>query len=174
MTSTIGPVYIFTGSFTDLLFTPYGPGGLDTSDGRPSTRYWGDENTRSMFPCAQDDAAAWTIDILLRGEGVQTGEGSYFKVRSGVTTIEELAAVYHRVYATEVDVVREGSIEDLEARLARLRKEKGNARYLEYMHEEAASVASKGLWENRDVTVLPEFQKPATLEKCLIEIKDKT
>jgi hypothetical protein len=91
----------------------------------------------------EDDAAAWTIDILLYGDGVQAGNGGFFKVRLGETTIKELATVYEKVYVTKVDVTREGSMEDLEAELARLRKENGRARSIEYMWESAAVLASK-------------------------------
>ena len=66
-------------------------------------------------------------------DGVQAGNGGFFKIRSGETTIEELAAVHEKVFETRVDVTREGSVEDLEAELALLPKEKGRARSIEYM-----------------------------------------
>jgi hypothetical protein len=134
VTSPIRPVYILSGLFADLLFTPYGPGGYDTSGERPRMRYWGNGDTNSKWPWStQDDAAAWTIDILLYGDGVQAGNGGFFTVRSGETTIEELATVHEKVFATKVDVTREGNVEDLETELARLRKEKDRARLIEYM-----------------------------------------
>jgi hypothetical protein len=167
-TSPIRPVYILSVLFADLLFTPYSPGGFDTSGERPRMRYWGNGVTNSKWPWStQDDAAAWSIDILLYGDGVQAGKGGFFKVRSGETTIEKLAIVYEKVYATKVNVAREGSVEDLEAELARLRKEKGRARPIEYMWESAVVLASKGLWENKDVTVLDQFKKPTSLEGAL-------
>jgi nucleoside-diphosphate-sugar epimerase len=173
-TSTIRPVYILTGIFTDLLFTPYGPGGFDTSGDRPRMRYWGNENTKSKWPWStQDDAASRTIDILLHGDGVQAGKGGFFKIRSGVTTIEELAVVYEKVFGVKVDVTRAGSVDDLEKELARLREEKGRIGYGEYMAEAAALIASKGLWENRDLTVLDQFKKSPTLEEHFTEVKNK-
>lgn len=173
-TSTIRPVYILTGIFTDLLFTPYGPGGFDTSGDRPRMRYWGNENTKSKWPWStQDDAASRTIDILLYGDGVQAGKGGFFKIRSGVTTIEELAVVYEKVFGVKVDVTRAGSVDDLEKELARLREEKGRTGYGEYMAEAAALIASKGLWENRDLTVLDQFKKSPTLEEHFTEVKNK-
>lgn len=39
------------------------------------------------------------------GEVVQAGRGGKFKIRSGVTTIWELADVYEVVHGTQVDVV---------------------------------------------------------------------
>ncbi|TVY55590.1 putative pinoresinol-lariciresinol reductase 3 [Lachnellula cervina] len=165
-TSPIRPVYLFTGLFADLLYTPYGPGGFDTGGEKPRMKYWGDDGKTNKWPWStQADAAEYTIDILLYGKGVQAGEGGFFRVRSGTTTVEELAAVYEKVYGIAVDVTREGSVEDLEAELARLRKERGRARYIEYMWEAAAVVASKGLWENSDITILDQFRKPTSLEE---------
>lgn len=173
-TSTIRPVYILTGIFTDLLFTAYGPGGFDISGDRPRMRYWGNENTNSKWPWStQDDAASRTIDILLHGDGVQAGKGGFFKIRSGVTTIEELAAVQEKVFGVKVDVTRAGSVDDLEKELARLRKEKGRIRYGEYMSEAAALIASKGLWENKDITVLDQFKESPTLEEHFTNVKNE-
>jgi hypothetical protein len=106
---------------------------------------------------------------MLYGDGVQAGKGGFFKIRSGVTTVKELAAVYEQVFETKVDISREGSVEELETELARLRTEKGRIGYLEYMWEAAAVIASKGLWDSRDVTVLKQFKQPTTLEQYLRE-----
>jgi nucleoside-diphosphate-sugar epimerase len=165
-TSSIRPVYIFTGLFSDLLFTQYGPGGFDTTGEQPRMRYWGDGQTDKWPWSTQDDAAEWTIDILLYGEGLQAGKGGFFKISSGVTTIEGLAAVYDKVFETRIQLTREGSIEDLEAKLARLRRENRTG-YFEFMSEAAAVIASKGLWENKDVTVLDQFRKPTSLLESL-------
>jgi len=167
-TSSIRPVYIFSGLFTDLLFTPYGPGGFDTTGMRPRMRYWGNGKTDKWPWTTQDDAVEWTIDILLYGDGVQAGKGGFFKFSSGVTTIEELAAVYENVLETKIDVVREGDVEDLETKLAKLRKDNRTG-YSEYMSEAAAVIASKGLWENKDITVLEQFKKPSSLVQYLTE-----
>ncbi|TGJ78461.1 hypothetical protein E0Z10_g10306 [Xylaria hypoxylon] len=169
-TSTIKPVYIFSGLFADLLFSSYGPGGFDTSGERPKMKYWGNGTADKLPWSTQDDAAEWTIDILLHGEGVQAGRGGCFKFSSGVTTIIELAEVYESVCGTKVDLVSEGSTKDLEASLASLRKE-NRAGYFGYMVEAAAVVASKGLWENRNVTVLDQFRKPTSLGQYLQETK---
>jgi nucleoside-diphosphate-sugar epimerase len=169
-TSTIKPVYIISGLFADLLFTQYGPGGFDTTGERPKMRFWGNGLVDKWPWSTQDDAANWTIDILIHGKGVQAGEGGFFKIRSGVTTIQELAAVYEKVFAAKINTVREGSVEDLEAKLWALRKEKPSA-YFEYMNEAAAVLASRGLWESKDFTFLDQFREPTPLEQYLLESK---
>jgi hypothetical protein len=104
---------------------------------------------------------------LLYGEGVQAGEGGYFEIRSGVTMIEELAVAHEKVFGAIVEVVREGSGADLEAKLARQRIERARARYIEYMSEAAAVLAGKELWENSEVTLLAQFEKATSLEEWL-------
>jgi hypothetical protein len=110
---------------------------------------------------------------LLHGDGVRAGQGGFFKIRSGITTIEELAVAHEKVFGTKVEVTREGSGADLEEELARLRKEKGRGRYIEYMSEAAAVLASKRLWENSEVTLLAQFENATSLEDWLKEEKKK-
>jgi hypothetical protein len=110
---------------------------------------------------------------LLHGDGVQEGKGGFFRIRSGVTTIEELAAIREKVFGAKVEITREGSLEDLEAELARLRKEKGRVNYIEYMAEAAAVVAGTTGWDNPDVTLLGQFKRPTSLEEYLREEKNK-
>lgn len=169
-TSAIKPVYILSGLFANLLFTEYGPGGFDTSGNAIKIRFWGSEATDKFPWSTQDDAAEWTIDILLYGKGVQSGNGGFFKIFSGVTTVKELAEVYQKVFDIQVEIVCEGSIKNLEQRLVRLRNTDKNG-YFRYMVEAAALLASKGLWENHDVTVLSQFKQPTSLEQFLRDTK---
>jgi hypothetical protein len=95
-TSSIRPVYIFTGLFADLIYTPYGPGKFDASGEVLRMQYWGNGNTDKYSWTTQKNAASWTIDILLHGDGVRAGQGGFFKIRSGITTIEELAVAHEK------------------------------------------------------------------------------
>jgi nucleoside-diphosphate-sugar epimerase len=155
MTSSIHPVYMLSGLFADLLLTPYGPGAFDKSGGVPRMKFWGDGDTSKWPWSTQNDAAEWTIDVLLHGDGVQAGKGGFFRIRSGDTTIRELAAAYEKVFGTKIQVNREGDLEDLEAEVARLRKENGRAGYFKYMSETGALVASKGMVSNSWSSPLP-------------------
>ena len=176
-TRSIRPVSVLTGLFADLFYTPYGPGGFDTRAEKPRMRYWGadDAGATDKWPWStQADAAEYTIDMLLHGKGVRAGEGGFSRIRSGTTTVRELAVMYERVHGVQVDGTREGSVEELEAELARLRLlQKGRAAYIEYMWEAAAVVASKELWENPDVTLLEQFRKPTSMEEYFEGEKNK-
>ncbi|KAK1714228.1 hypothetical protein BDP67DRAFT_489094 [Colletotrichum lupini] len=169
MTSSIKPVYLLTGTFADLLFTPYGPGGFDTSGDVPQMRYWGEGNKKLHSWTAQDDVAAWTIEILINGDGVQQGKGGFFRMRSGVNTIEELALAYEEATGTFVEVKRQGTLGMLAEEIARLRKEKGRARNFEYLPEVVAFLSDQGLFEvpASEIVSLGRVRKPTTLEEHL-------
>jgi len=171
-TSTVNPVYIITGIFADLLWSPYGPGAFDAVE-KPKMKYWGDNGITDKHPwTTQSDAAEWTIDILLYGKGVQAGEGGVFKIQAGNTSIKELAVVYEKVYGTKVDLVRDGSVEELETKLATMREIPTPLAYFGWMSEAAALLASKGLWEMTKVDKLEQFKTPASLERWLEERKN--
>ena len=135
-------------------------------------RYWGDCGKSDKHPwTSQSDAVEWTIDILLYGDGVQAGNGGVFKIQNGNTSIEELAAVYQKVYGNSVEIIREGSVEDLENKLAEMRKVPAPLAYFGWMSEAAALLASRGLWEMKKVDKLEHFKKPVSLEGWLREKK---
>lgn len=171
-TSSIKPVYIFTGLFADLLYTRYGPGGYTPQgEGKARMGYWG-AGLCDKWPWSnQDDVAEWTIDILMYGEGVLEGKGGTFKVSSGVTTVQEMADARSKVFGEQIEVVREGSFADLEKRLADLRRENGRKGFLKFMPEAAAVIAGKGGWENKEVVILEQFRKATSLEEFLREEK---
>ena len=171
MTSSINPVYLFTGAFSDLLLTPYGPGSFTSDGAKGKFKYWAEGNTRRWSWSAQDDVADWTIGILLNGRGVQEGKGGFFRFRSGEITIDSLAEVYKRITGNEVEVTCMGRLQDIENEVARLRLEHGRARDWEYLPEAVQLIGTKGGWEMKpeDMTVLDHVKKPRSLEECLKE-----
>ncbi|KAI9154812.1 putative pinoresinol-lariciresinol reductase 3 [Paramyrothecium foliicola] len=164
MTSSIRPVYIFTGIFANYLLSFFGPGGFDNSGGTPKMQYWGNGDTAKHPWTDLEDVANWTIEILCTGKGVQDGAGGYFKVRTGECSVRELAAAYKNVTGTEVEILRKGSLEDLQALVDKEREEKGRARYFEYMPLAAALMVGKGMWEVADPLVIDDGREPKTLE----------
>lgn len=75
--------------------------------------YWGDGDQIKHPWSHLNDVAAWTIEILINGDGVRDGNGGFFSLRSGRHTIRELARTYQEVTGTEVQVIRQGNLEDL-------------------------------------------------------------
>ncbi|KAH7349209.1 hypothetical protein BKA66DRAFT_476691 [Pyrenochaeta sp. MPI-SDFR-AT-0127] len=167
-TSSIRPVYLFNGLFSDLLFTPYGPGLFSQSTEGATMRYWGDCKDNKFSWSTMDDAAAYTIEVLLNGNGVQESRGGYFSFRSGAHSIAELARIYESINGTKVKVIREGSIEDLERIVSSKRKEYGPQRFFELVPLAANLLGQTGKWELQDVLSLEHVRKPTTLEELLI------
>ncbi|KAJ4265260.1 hypothetical protein NW762_004545 [Fusarium torreyae] len=148
MTSTINPVYLFTGTFSDLLLTPYGTGSFTLDGGNPKIQYWAVANHR-----------------------VQSGKGGSFRFRSGEVTIHLLAHAYKRIMGNEAEVMRVGEQEDIERAVARLQFEHGRASHWKYLPQSIALVATKGGWEMdaEEMTVLDHIKKPRSLDECLRE-----
>ncbi|KAH6951243.1 hypothetical protein BKA56DRAFT_638553 [Ilyonectria sp. MPI-CAGE-AT-0026] len=151
ITSPIKPVYLLNGFFADLLFTPAGPGGFDATSHIPALKYWGDDPTLKFWWTSQDDAAAWTIEILFN-EDVQDGKGGVFRFRSGEVSLKELATAYHKATGTKVKAVCAGSIEDIEQQALALN-------------------AFKGVWTITpgEVTNLDHAKQPTVLDEYLSE-----
>lgn len=130
-------------------------------------------NAYSPIPVLDLDGHLLLLDILLYGEGVQAGNGGIFKIQAGNTTIKELAAVYQKVYGVEVELIRQGSAEELEAKLVKLRSVPAPLAYFGWMSAAAALIASKGLWEMKKVYKLKQFKTPVSLDQWLEEKKSK-
>lgn len=167
LTSPINPVYFFTGIFADLIYSPYGPGGFELTEGKGKMSYWGNGNTVKYPWSTTEDIAAWTIEILINGKGVQEGKGGFFRFRSGENTVEEFAATYEKSTGTKVDVVNGGSLEDLEAELASDRETKGRAAWFEYLPKAAVLLGNKGSWDWEERENLDHVRAPTSLESWL-------
>lgn len=169
MTSSIKPVYLFTGAFADLLYTPFGPGGFDTSGPTPKLCYWADGNTKKYPWTTQDDAAAFTIKVLLNGAGVREGHGGLFSFYSGLHTIQEFAAAYAKVSGSMVEVVSKGTAEDLEAELVKQCRTKHPSKYFEWVPLAFALLSIRGVWKVENPIPLEHIRKSATLDEYLKE-----
>ncbi|KAH7141122.1 hypothetical protein EDB81DRAFT_799447 [Dactylonectria macrodidyma] len=167
LTSPIKPVYFFTGIFADLIYSQYGPGGFELTEDKGKMSYWGNGNTVKYPWSITEDIAAWTIEILINGKGVQQGKGGFFRFRSGENTVEEFAEIYEKSTGTKVDVVNEGSLEDLEVELASDRETKGRAAWFEYLPKAAVLLGNKGFWNWEERDNLDHVKAPTSLESWL-------
>lgn len=166
-TSPIRPVYFFTGMFADLLYTPYGPGMFTLTDDGAELQYWGDCNNNKISWSTMEDTAAYTIELLLNGDGVQEGRGGFFEIRSGANSIEEFAKIYEAVNGIKVNVVSKGSIADLEHAVISARKENSPNEWYKHMNLAFNLLAQTGKWELRNVLSLEHIRKPTPLDQFL-------
>jgi hypothetical protein len=137
-------------------------------------KYWGNFNDNKWSWSTMDDAAAYTIEVLLNGNGVQEGRGGYFQFRSGAHSIVEFAKIYECVKGTKVNVIREGSIEDLERAVSSARKDNGPGRFFEHIPLAANLLGQTGKWELHDILSLGHCRTPTTLENFLSSSRSET
>ncbi|ETS74450.1 hypothetical protein PFICI_14316 [Pestalotiopsis fici W106-1] len=161
LTSSIRPVYIINGSFAEYLLAE-GTGSFEQEGGVARAYYWGDMNKRKIPWTAMDDAAAWTIEILLNGEGVQEGRGGVFQFQSGYNSLEELVAVYEEELGVEVQLVCRGNTQDLEQRLASLEKDGSRQRISDHTYLAWSRLGLKGCWDLQNPLRFDNAKQPTT------------
>ncbi|KAF4457979.1 hypothetical protein FALBO_15099 [Fusarium albosuccineum] len=169
LTSSIRPVYMFSGVFENFLLRFLGLGSFTMKDDKAVFRYWGDGHKHKQPWVTQDDAAAWTIEALLNGDGVRDRKGGFFRIPSGQNSIEGIAEAFGRVSGKPVELKRAGGIQELEDQVAVLRREKGRGDVWSYLPFVAELLANKGAWEmdDADILKLGHVKKPSTLEEAL-------
>lgn len=160
LTSPIKPVFIINGTFAEWMFQV-------PSENTFKRTYYGNADKMKTSWTTMDDAAAYTIEILLHEPGVQSGNGGVFRIRSGEHSLREQAEVFERVTGRKMELVYGGDLKDAEKALEVARKKSPN-NFWGYLQEAAAVVAVKGLWEfKKPVLDLGQFKKPTTLEEHL-------
>lgn len=132
MTSSIKPIYFFTGSFAEYTYSPLIFPVGDKEDGSGKTiEFWGSPDDKYDWTSMRD-AAEFAFETLDR-EGVKQGDGGCFTFRSGQMTPREAAAAYEKVKGVKVDLVCKGSVADLEEVALKAAKEGTIQNYWTYI-----------------------------------------
>lgn len=166
MTSTVRPIYFINGAFAEYTLVP-DQGPLRSNGESLEYHHWGNVHEQKTPWTAMDDAAAWTIEVLLTDEGVKSGKGGYFKFYSGVNSAAELIKTYESVSGKEVKLVSDGTAEELEEKLEKTKKGEVEVNLFESLHFAWSKIALKGLWQIHDPVVLHHAKKPTTFEEHL-------
>lgn len=116
ITSTIKPIWVFTGVLAEVFFSVSGHGDLSPQNHgiwdpiAKSIDLFG--TGREKFDWTTEaDAAAFSIAIV---ESPNAHEGGFYSVRSGCHSLREIKDTYERVRGTAVKVIEKGTVEDLE------------------------------------------------------------
>ncbi|RSM18197.1 hypothetical protein CDV31_002922 [Fusarium ambrosium] len=166
MTSTIRPVFFINGTFAEYTLVPeMGP--LQNNGTSLEYHYWGDLHEQKLPWTAMDDAAAWTVEILLTDEGVKAGKEGFFKFYSGVNSPVELAKTYESVTGTQIEFVCDGTADDLDKALEKAKNENGRGGFFHHLHLSWSKVSLQGSWQIHDPVVTNHVKKATTFEEHL-------
>lgn len=161
LSSSIKPIYLFTGVLMEVFFSLPGHGDLTPAnnglwDPSPQKKivYWGQGDEPWNFTTEQD-AAAYSIELVTREKAA---EGGCFKVHSGSYSPLEVKAIYERVRGVHVHAQRRGNVDKLRA-LALQERSNGNPvecwKYIGLFYQ-LLTLEGRWLYEEKD-TVCDEY-----------------
>lgn len=129
--SKIKPIYMLTGCFAEVLLGTYhtnlesNPWKLEKGE----LRIWGTGN-ETMAASPMPDAAGWTIRVLEREDAEEGGDWFVYSFR---TSYRELAKVYGDVTGNHIEIITEGSLEELSKVERRERAAGDKTQFWEYL-----------------------------------------
>lgn len=148
LSSTIKPVYIFTGVLAEVLlcvpghgdFSPVNNGVFDPE--KKEMHVWGPKD-RLWHWTTERDAAEFTAEILQQ-DGIEGG--GFWTVCSGVNTLEQIAKIYGDVRGCEISVLHKGTLEELERKALDARRNGSVLRCWEYIGWFYQLFTANGRW----------------------------
>lgn len=166
LSSSIKPVYMFTGVLAEVLFSTFfttAYNGIWDRENKQLVTYGSGDEVWQVTSYA--DAAEYTIEVLQLPD---IEKGGFFSTISFEHSTNELARIYGEVRGFEVPVKLKGSVEDLR-KIALDARKKGNVqRFWEYIGLFYQLYSLDETWNLRslDNDRFPEF-KPTTLAQFL-------
>lgn len=153
ISSSIRPIYIFSGVLAEVLFSIPCHG-----DFSPKNHgVWDPESkTMEIFGTGQElwhwttekDAAEFAAEIIQRDDASQ---GGFWTLCSGVNTLPEIARAYERVKGSEVHIQYKGSVSDLRRNALEARKQGCPKKYWDYIGWFYQLYTVDGTWTLKDL-----------------------
>lgn len=153
ISSTIRPIYIFTGILAEVLFSVPGHG-----DFSPKNHGVWDPTSKTMqiygtgkepwHWTTERDAAEFTAELVQRDDADQ---GGFWTVCSGVNTLPEMATAYERVKGFKVDIQYKGTLDDLRATALKAREQGSVKNYWDYIGWFYQLYTVDGTWRLKDL-----------------------
>lgn len=170
ITSTIKPIWIFTGVLAEVFFSVPGHGDLSPKNhgiwdpAAKSIDVWG--TGREKFDWTTEaDAAKFSIAII---ESPEAHQGGFYSVCSGSHSLREIKATYERVRGSSVTVIEKGSLEELEKTALQARLQGSLATFWEYIgyFYQLVTINGSAALRNLDNDRFPDV-KATSLEEFL-------
>lgn len=153
ISSSIRPIYIFSGVLAEVLFSIPGHG-----DFSPKNHGVWDPASKTMeiYGTGQEvwhwttekDAAEFAAELIQRDDAAQ---GGFWTLCSGVHTLPELAMAYERVRGSKVDIQYKGTVSDLREKALEARKQGCAKNYWDYIGWFYQLYTVDGTWTLKDL-----------------------
>lgn len=170
LTSTIKPLHIFSGTFLDVLFGGEGQGDFTPDvggvwDSRVEPRklhIWGSGDEKWCLT-TEEDGGKWAVELVTSDNAENGGFVSLCSMESSLTEIRQ---TYERVKGKGVEVIKRGSVEDLEKTVRE--KKAVAAHWADWLRYAFVLCCVKGTWAlERKLVQGFEPSRPTTLQEWL-------
>ncbi|KAJ4989195.1 hypothetical protein SVAN01_05274 [Stagonosporopsis vannaccii] len=135
LTSTIKPIYILTGAFTEVYFSASGHGNFSPAYNGPwdsekrTVDIWGTGHEKWDLT-TEKDAAEFSVEVIQRDDAP---EGGFWELHSGAYSPRELARIYKEVRGVDMACNYRGTLDDLRELAYSLRDQKPYSDYYSFI-----------------------------------------
>lgn len=173
LSSTIKPLYLFTGIFAEVFFSISGHGGFAPKnhgvwDPDPTNRravIWGSGNEKWQIT-TEHDCAEFTAEVVTD----LTKESGYFRFCSFAHSTREMVTIYEGIRRVPIKLVHAGSLDDLRSDANAAVREMGLKRFWDWMGYFYQVYQLDGTFFMRELdNKLYPSVKPTSLEEFLKE-----
>lgn len=134
-TSSIRPIYLFTGVLAEVFFSVPGHGDFSPQNHgvwdpeKKRMEIWG-TGDETWHWTTEKDSAELSAEIILREDA---SEGGFWTVCSGTNTLKEIASTYQSAKSTKVQIEYMGTVEDLRVRALEARAKGSRSNFWSYI-----------------------------------------
>ncbi|KAH0348606.1 NAD(P)-binding protein, partial [Aureobasidium melanogenum] len=170
LTSTIKALHIFSGTFVDVLFGGQGQGNFtpevggvwDSRTDPPQLHVWG-SGLEKWCLTTEEDGGKWAVDLVTSDNA---GNGGFVSLCSMELSLMELKDTYERLRGKEVQIIRRGTIDDLEKTVEE--KKDAGSHWADWLRYAFVLHCTKGTWAlSRDTFESFHPSEPTSLEAWL-------
>lgn len=170
LTSSIKPVYVFTGIVGEFAVSELvGIAHLKEEAHGKVMAYWGDGDAGWDFTY-MEDAARFSIELLTTDKSVMAGNGGFFRIHSAEASAKDVAKAYEKVTGEKVKLKSLGGLEELKTRLEHARATTDLRRYFMFGNYYIQTANILGTWKLENPKVVGKADAVERLFDNQIEI----